>query len=172
MVTWRGRMRLAHPLARSLLATLMYFRPGVLGAAGDVVEVGIAAHAGELDQHRQIDAGDHFHAPRLHHRDREVRRRAAEHVGQEDHAGAVVNLVDGGDDVASSLFHVVVRADRHGLARILMTDHMFERGAKFRRQLPMSDKHETDHEEAVGVGRAAIFPKLSLFASPIVGLRR
>ena len=42
----------------------------------------------QLDQHRQVDAGDHLDAAGFHHRNGQIGRRAAEHVGQHDDAGA------------------------------------------------------------------------------------
>ena len=49
--------------------------------------------------------------PGLHHRDRKVGRRAAEHVGQDDHAGAVIDSGDRVQDVLAALFHVVLGTD-------------------------------------------------------------
>ena len=45
---------------------------------------------GQLDQHRQVDAGDDLDAIVLEKRQPEVRRRAPEHVGQQQHAPAVL----------------------------------------------------------------------------------
>ena len=42
--------------------------------------------ARQLDQHRQVDAGDHLESIGLEKRHAEVRRRAAEHVGEQQHA--------------------------------------------------------------------------------------
>jgi hypothetical protein len=41
----------------------------------------LLAERGELDQHRQVHAGDHLDAVLVEERQRDVRGRAAEHVG-------------------------------------------------------------------------------------------
>ena len=94
------------------LATLMYLRPASarVERLGHVVRL---AHAGELDQHRQIYAGDHLDAAGLHHRDGQIGRCAAEHVGQDDHAIAGIGARDGVDNILAALLHVVVGADRN-----------------------------------------------------------
>src|SRR3954453_22716327 len=61
------------------------------------------AHARKLDQHGQVHAGDHFDLSRFHDRDREVRGRAAEHVGEDDDAGPGVGTRHRTDDVAAPL---------------------------------------------------------------------
>ena len=76
------------------------FAPGLLGRRHGLAQRLVLAHAGELDQHRQVDAGDHLDALAVHGRDREVRRRAAEHVGEHHDAAAVVDLADRIDDLA------------------------------------------------------------------------
>src|SRR5579859_7878397 len=67
----------------------------LLGAGDRVLEALAAAHAGELDQHRQVQAGDHLGLGLLHDRDGQVGRRAAEHVGEQDDAGAAVDALAG-----------------------------------------------------------------------------
>ena len=49
-------------------------------------QVGELAERRELDQHRQVDAGDDLDAAGFEKRHAQVRRRAAEHVGQQQHA--------------------------------------------------------------------------------------
>src|ERR1043165_8220093 len=48
------------------------------------------AHLGELDQHRQVDAREYLDVRPVHDRDREIGRRAAEHVGEDHNAVARV----------------------------------------------------------------------------------
>src|SRR5262245_45684262 len=62
----------------------------------------------ELDQHRQVHAGDDLGLHLIDDRNGEVRGRAAEHVGQNHHAVATVNRAHGVDDVGPTLFHVVI----------------------------------------------------------------
>src|SRR5690606_10164562 len=60
--------------------------PGLLGVGHAGLEALALAHAGQLDEHRQVEPGDDLGAGLLHHRDGQVRGRAAEHVGQQDDA--------------------------------------------------------------------------------------
>ena len=64
------------------------FAAGLLGVQDRLPKALLVAHARELDQHRQIDAGDHLDRAAVHARQREIRGRAPEHVGQDHHAVA------------------------------------------------------------------------------------
>ena len=91
----------------------MYLRPASWAWVTATGSFGLA-HAGELDQHRQVDAGDDLDLGAVQHRDREIGGRAAEHVGQQDHAVALLDLGDAVQDVVPALLHVVVGADADG----------------------------------------------------------
>ena len=71
---------------------------------------------------------------RLMHGDREVGRRAAEHVGQDRDAVAGVDALDRLDDVLAALLDIVVGTDGHGFDLLLRTDHMLQRGAELARR--------------------------------------
>ena len=81
------------------------------------------------------------------HRDRKVRRRAAEHVGQDRDAVAGVDALHRFDDVLAALLDVVVGADGHGLDLLLRTDHVLQRRAELDGKPPVGDENETDHRE-------------------------
>jgi len=68
----------------------------------------------QLDQHREIDAGDDFDSIAFDERHREVRRRAAEHVGEQQDARFAADALDGLRDIFPGVGYVVVPADRHG----------------------------------------------------------
>ena len=53
---------------------------------------------------------------------------AAEHVGEQHHAAAVVHGARGGDDVGAAAAHVVVGADGDGAHRGLRPDHVLHGG--------------------------------------------
>ena len=96
---------------------------------------------GQLNQHRQINACDHFDLGAVHNRDRQIRRRAAEHIGEHDDAGAGFDLFGFADDFGTALFHIVVGTDAHRSDRILRADHMFQRRYQFNREAAMGYEH-------------------------------
>ena len=70
------------------LATLMYLRPASAASrTASLIERSPRTRA-SLTSIGRLTPGDHFDAARLHHRDREVGGRAAEHVGEDDDAVA------------------------------------------------------------------------------------
>mgnify|MGYP006170522143 CR=1 FL=1 len=120
--SWYGpvpqlRYRLEHPAARrtrSLLrgAPLDVEQPArdvdvlatsLLGAGDGLLEALGLTHACELDQHRQIDAGQHFDGSFAEKRHRQVGRGPAKHVGDQQHAAVAVE-----QRVARDAVHAVV----------------------------------------------------------------
>jgi hypothetical protein len=104
------------------------------------------ARLGEADQHGKIDAGDHFDFARLHQRNRQVRRGAAEQVGQHDHAFTAVDAFDRIGDFAAAFFHVVVGSDTDPDDIGLAPDDMFHRMDEFVGERAVGDDNKTDHE--------------------------
>ncbi len=112
-----------------------------------------AAQAGQLDQHRQVDAGDHLDAVVLEKRHAEVRRRAAEHVGQQQHALLAAHPLDRLRDLLPRVVHIVVPADRHrGELRQVADDHL---GGvhQLGRELPVRDDDDANHRSAYRIER-------------------
>src|SRR5690606_1413736 len=103
------------------------------------------AHAGELDQHRQVDAGDDLDLAGAHHGYRKVRRRAAEHVGENDDAGTGVGARYRIDNVIAALFHIVVSADADGFEILLRADHVLDSETELLGKTAVGDKNDTDH---------------------------
>jgi len=58
---------------------------------------------------------------RRHNRDREIGGRAAEHIGEHDHARPAVDVADGGNDILAPLFDIVIRTDGNRLDLLLRT---------------------------------------------------
>ena len=67
-------------------ATQMALRPWSRISRATASRSDDRAQARQLDQHRQVDAGDDLEAVLLEKGHAQVRRRAAEHVGQQQHA--------------------------------------------------------------------------------------
>src|SRR6516225_2026361 len=121
------------------------FAPGVLRGGDRLRQRALVAHLGELDQHGKIDAGEHLDLGTAHDRDREVRGRAAEHVGEDGDPFARVHALDRLDDVVAALLDVVVGIDGHRLDLGLRPHHMLKRRAELEREPPVRDENETDH---------------------------
>jgi len=99
------------------------------------------ARALEPDEHRQIDPGDDLDILAFHQADGEVRRGAAEQVGQDDHALALVARLDGVGDVLAPRFHVIVRLDADTGDRLLRADDMFHGRDELGRESAMGHQH-------------------------------
>ena len=70
---------------------------------------------------------------------------AAEHVGQDDDAGTVIDGGDGIENVLSPLFHVVIGADRDRFDLLLRPDHMFQCHLEFMGELAVGNENQSDH---------------------------
>ncbi len=127
---------------------VMYLRPESCAAATASVSGALAAHLGELHQHRQIDAGEHLDLGPAHHGNRQVRGSAAEHVGQDGDAFAGVHALDRLDDVLAALLDVVVGADGDRLDLPLRSHHVLEGRAELDGETPVRDQNETDHRDS------------------------
>jgi hypothetical protein len=75
-----------------------------------------------------------------------IRRRTAEHVGQHDDARAVIDPPDLLDDFASTLFHVVIRADAHRGDVALRSHHVLHGRDELVGESPVSDQYHADHK--------------------------
>jgi hypothetical protein len=111
----------------------MYFRP--------------ASCPSLLDQHRQIDTGDHLDFARAHGGNGKIGRRSTEHVRQNDHAGSAIGLGNRCQDIIAPVFHIVVRPDANRGKMLLPADNMFDRVAELVRQPSVRYQHESDHQE-------------------------
>ena len=145
-----GGAGVAHFPVSTRLAMVTYFRPASWAAATASASGHSSAHFGELDQHRQIDAGENLDFRPAHHRNREIGRRAAEHVGQDGNAVAAVDAFDRLDDVLAALLDVIVGADRHRLDLALRTHDMLQGRAELDGQPPVGHQHKTNHETPRG----------------------
>src|ERR1700733_2053704 len=105
------------------------------------------AHLDELDEARQVDARQHLDPAALQQREREIARRAAEHVGGDDDAAALVDGFGGGRDLALAALEVVLRPDANGAQMGLRAHHVLHRGDELLRQPAMRDQNDADHVE-------------------------
>ena len=78
-------------------------------------------------------------------RDRQVGRRAAEHVGQQHDAVAGVAPADTGLDLGAAVVDVVVGPDADRVDVPLRTDHMLHGGAQFLGQPAVGHQDHADH---------------------------
>ena len=145
----------AHFPASTRLAMVTYLRPGRLGRGDRLLERAFVADLRELHQHRHVDAGEHFDVGPAHAGDRQVRRRAAEHVGQDGDAVAGVDALDRLDDVLAALLDVIVRADGDGLDLALRADDVLQRSAKLDGEPPVGDENKADHRREIPAGAVA-----------------
>ena len=123
----------------------MYFLPGVAGRQDGVGQLFSLAHAGELDQHGQVDACDHLDLGLVHDADGKVAGRAAEHVGQQHDAAAVIHLGDAVEDVETALLHVVVRPDADRGDLLLLAHYVLECRDELGRETPVGYQNHSDH---------------------------
>src|SRR4029077_6598811 len=77
--------------------------PGHLGLHDGDRQRRAAAHARQLDEHGQVDTGDDVDIGLVEYRDGKVVWRAAEHVGQQYDAVALLHLGDAVEDVTPAL---------------------------------------------------------------------
>src|SRR5690606_31229114 len=105
----------------------------------------VGAHAGELDQHRQVDPADDLDVAVLHGRDGDVGGRTAEHVGEDHDAVALIRRFDAAQDVVAALFHVVIRTDGDGLDHVLRADDMLERCLELHGEGAVRHQNHADH---------------------------
>lgn len=105
----------------------------------------MATNFRQFDQHGQIDARDHFNIASRHSGDRQIGRRATEHIRKHDNARTVIDRVGRRDDIVATSFGIIVRLDANRRQLILMSNHMFERRDEFYREAPMGYNYEADH---------------------------
>ena len=74
-----------------------------------------------------------------------LRRRAAEHVGQQHDPVAGVAPADTGLDLGAAVFDVVVRPDTDRVDVALRADHMLHGGAQFLGQPAVGHQDHADH---------------------------
>ena len=83
--------------------------------------------------------------PRFKKRQREIARRAAEHVGDDDDAAAEIDGLGGRSDLALAALDVVLGADADGAQMRLRSDHVLHRRDEFLREAAMGDENDADH---------------------------
>src|SRR3954453_14309868 len=117
------------------------FASGLLRHGDSLGQGTSLAHLGQFDQHRKIDPCEHVHLRTAHTGNREVGRRAAEHVSQDRNTVATLDAAYRVNDIASTQIGVVLGSDCDGFNLSLLTHDMFERRPKFVGKAPMGHKY-------------------------------
>ena len=98
-----------------------------------------------LIEHRQVDAGDDLHAIGLEKRQAEVRRCAAEHVGENQHAVRTLKARDRARNRLARDRRIVVPADRHRDELRQVSDDRLGRVHQLVRELPVGNDNDANH---------------------------
>src|SRR4026209_2458682 len=99
----------------------------------------------------------------------EVGGRAAEHVGEDDDALAIANVVDGFHDILATSLDIVFGADRYGGDLVLRSHDVFEGRTKLIGQAAMSNDDEPDHFLCITPGETGGKRRDVFYASPSAG---
>src|SRR5690606_4917898 len=81
---------------------------------------------------------------------------AAEHVGENDDAGAVIGLVDGRKDIVAAVFHIVIGTDGNGLTELLRAYYMFKSRLELVGKRAMRHQNQTNHALSPGCRHATV----------------
>ena len=103
------------------------------------------ARTGQPDEHGQIDPGDHFDAARFEQGDRQIGRRAAEQVGQNDNAFAGIGARDRLCDFAAAQLHIVARPDADRGDLVLLAHDVFHRIDEMFGEIAVGDEDHANH---------------------------
>src|SRR5215472_8796012 len=104
-----------------------------------LVEPVLVAHVHELDEAGQVGAREHLDLAALEEGEREIARRAAIHVGHDNHTFAEIDGFHRRRDLALAPFDVVFGPDAHGAQMCLRTDHVLHCRNDFLRQTAVRD---------------------------------
>ena len=102
------------------------------------------ARFGKFDQHGQVCPIKDLSARRRAGPQRKVRGRSAEHVGDNDNAVALIDLISRRTDLGLLFGTVVILLDRDCTYARLFADDMFDRGEILPCQSTMRDDHDAD----------------------------
>ena len=145
----------AHFPASTRLAMVTYFRPAAWAAATASSSGHSSRTLASFTSIGRLMPASTSTLGRPMHGDRQVRGRAAEHVGEDRDAVAGVDALDRLDDVLAALLDVVVGADGDGLDLALRADDVLQRSAKLDGEPPVGDEDKTDHRRELPAGAVA-----------------
>ena len=129
----------------------MYFRPASWPWTTAVSSGRIGTVAGKLDEHRQVEAGQHFDPARLHQGYRQIGRGTAKHVGDNDDALPGIDPCYRLHDVVAAAFEIVLSPNRNRGDGCLRSHHVFKGGEKLISKTPMRDEDKADHRLSMNV---------------------
>ena len=121
------------------------FFSGFLCSAHGFFQILFFAQGCEFNQHREIDTGDNLDRSPVHNRNCQIRGGSAEHVGQNHHAGTVVDFFNFFQDFRTAHFHIVFRTDAYRGYLFLLADYMLHRRNKFIGQIAVGNQYHTYH---------------------------
>src|SRR5688572_28627291 len=99
----------------------------------------------ELDKHRKVDARNDLDAIRLEKGKTQVRRRAAEHIRENQDAICALQPSNGGRNRFARNRRIVVPANRDGDKLRQIADDSLRRVDELSCELPMRDDNDTNH---------------------------
>jgi hypothetical protein len=99
----------------------------------------------QLDEHRQIHSRDDLDTVAVEKRQPDVRRRAAEHVGQNEYALGALDLRDGFRDRFARHGGIIVPANRHCDKLRQLSDDGSRGVHELVRQLTVGDDYDANH---------------------------
>ena len=118
-------------------------KPGRAPAHGACPQRGRQAR--ELDEHREVDTSHDLDAVGFEKRHAEVRRRATEHVGEDEHAAFTADALDGLRNLLAGVVDLVVPANRNGCKSRQLADDHLDRVDELCGQLAVRDDDDADH---------------------------
>src|ERR1700682_546599 len=105
---------------------------------------GIVLHGRELDDHREIHAGQDLHTTLLQEREADVAGGPAEHVGEDNHAVVGSDAVEGLADFLAGLVPRVGPLERHGFDHTDVRFNLSRRRQQLMREVAMRDDQGSD----------------------------
>src|SRR2546428_11131089 len=130
--------------------------------ARQAVGVHLPAHRAELDEDRHVDPGHHLGAGLARDREAQVGRRVAQHVGEDDRAGAAIDPGHRAGDALADRVGGAAVGRRPALQAFERTPDALENPHHLLRQASVSDHDDSDHHEmltpAARLGQAKSAP--------------
>src|SRR5205809_300642 len=115
--------------------------------ARQTVGVHLPAHRAELDEDRHVDPGHHLGAGLARDRETQVGRRVAQHVRQDDRAGAAIDPAHRAGDALADRVGGVAVGRRHALQAVERTEDALENPHHLLPKASLSDYDDSDHDE-------------------------
>jgi len=99
----------------------------------------------DLQEHREVHARHDLHAELVDDPERDVARRAAEHIGENEDAVAAVHLLHGRAEARFDVVAGLLPPDRERDRRLDGADDLRRRLEEHLAEVSVADEDETDH---------------------------